>query len=302
MNTQPPKSQGITYGVGVTLVICAGFFWSFMGLGMRHIELANVWQILLYRSMSLCLFLFVVITIRSGGAPFKAIHRAGRSSVIGACGLLLAFSCSIHSIQTTTVANAMFLFAAAPFFAALLGWVLLREKVRIGTWMATLIAALGVLVMVLDGISAGYMAGNITALLSALGFAIFTVSLRWGKQEDMLPAVFLAGLFAVITALAVCFYQGYAVLLINQDGGIALLLGVFQLGLGLTLYTVGSKVVPAVELAMLSMTEVLLGPLWVWLLLDEQMSQYTFIGGLILLVAIIINAMTGLRRKPTPSL
>ncbi len=292
----------MSYPIGVVLVIIAGVFWSTMGLGIRHIEQANVWQILLYRSISLALFLFVVISVRTKGKPFKTIHKAGRAGVIGAWGLVLAFSCSIHSIQTTTVANAMFLFASAPFFAALLGWLLLRESVRLGTWVATLVATAGVLVMVLDGISVGHIAGNITALLSALGFAIFTVSLRWGRLEDMLPAAFLAGVFAIATALVVCLYNNYPIILINHDGGIALLLGVFQLGLGLTLYTLGSKVVPAVELAMLSLTEVLLGPFWVWLFLNEVVSKNTLIGGCILLLAIIANAVTGLSRKPIPRL
>lgn len=290
----------LSYFNGVLLVLLAGAFWSTMGIGIRHIEQANVWQILCYRSFSLSIFLFVLITLRSGFKPIKTIRRSGIAGVVGGFGLVLAFAGGIYSIQTTTVANAMFLFASAPFFAAIFGWIILRENVRKATWIATLVAMAGVAVMVIDGISLGRMAGNITALLSALGFAIFTIALRWKKLEDMLPAVFLAGIFAMTISAVICLQQGYSFTLSTNDAGIALALGVFQVGTGLAIYTVGSRVVPAAELALLSMTEVLLGPIWVWLFIGETASLYTLVGGSILLLAIAGNALSGIRRKTVP--
>jgi drug/metabolite transporter (DMT)-like permease len=255
---------------------------------------------LLYRSISLAAFLFILISLRSGLRPFTTIRRVGSAGVIGGFSLVFAFAGGIYAIQTTTVANAMFLFASAPFFAAILGWIILRESVRRSTWIATAVAILGIGIMVIEGISAGHIIGNSAALLSALGFAVFTIALRWGKLEDMLPAVLLAGVFAIMVSLIVCVSKGYAFTLSTNDAGIALALGVFQVGMGLAIYTIGSKVVPAAELALLSMTEVLLGPFWVWLFLGEKASAYTLTGGLILLLAIAGNALTGLRRKPVP--
>lgn len=291
---------GISYASGVLLVLLAGVFWSTMGLGIRSIETANVWQILFYRSCALSAFLFVLITLRSGYRPLDTIRRAGRAGIIGGIGLVFAFAGGIYAIQTTSVANAMFLFAAAPFLAAVLGRVLLRESVRNSTWIAMLFALVGILIMVVNGIAAGRLAGNLTALLSAAGFAVFTIALRWGKLEDMLPAVFLAGVFASITAALVCAMGGYGFGIPAQDVAIALAMGVFQVGAGLAIFTLGSKVVPAAELALLSMTEVLLAPLWVWLFLGETASLYTLIGGSILMLAIAGNAISGLRRKPVP--
>ncbi len=290
----------LSYFNGVLLVLMAGAFWSTMGLGIRHIEEANVWQILCYRSFSLSIFLFILISFRSGFKPTQTIRRSGIAGVIGGFGLVMAFSGGIYAIQTTTVANAMFLFASAPFFAAIFGWVILRESVRKATWIATFVALTGIAVMVIDGISLGRMAGNITALLSALGFAIFTIALRWKKLEDMLPAVFLAGIFAMIISAIICLIQGYTFSLSYNDAGIALAMGIFQVGTGLAIYTIGSKVVPAAELALLSMTEVLLGPLWVWIFIGETASLFTLIGGVILLLAIAGNALTGIRRKTLP--
>ena len=296
------RTLSLTYFNGVLLVLLAGVFWSSMGLGVRNIEYANVWQILFYRSFSLSLFLFVLITFRSGMKPIRTIRRAGLAGIIGGCSLVMAFAGGIYAIQTTTVANAMFLFASAPFFAAILGWIILRESVRRATWIATALGTVGIAIMVIDGISVGHVIGNISALLSALGFAIFTIALRWGKLGDMLPAVFLAGIFAIIVSGILCVLNNYEFLLSTNDALIALSMGVFQVGAGLAIYTIGSKVVPAAELALLSMTEVLLGPFWVWLFLGETASVYTLIGGVILLLAIAGNALTGIRRKPVPVL
>jgi DME family drug/metabolite transporter len=294
------EAPNISYLNGVVLVLMAGVFWSTMGLGIRSIEVANVWQILFYRSWALGAFLFILITFRSGYKPIATIRKAGVAGAIGGMGLVLAFAGGIYAIQTTTVANAMFLFAAAPFLAAVLGWVILRESVRKATWVAMVFAIAGIAIMVLNGISAGRMGGNISAIISAIGFAIFTIALRWGKLEDMLPAVFLAGVFAIIVSATVCQFGGYGFDVPANDIAIALSLGVFQVGLGLAVYTIGSKVVPAAELTLLSMTEVLLGPLWVWLFIGETASFFTLVGGSILMLAIGGNAISGLRRKPVP--
>ena len=116
----------------------------------------------------------------------------------------------------------------------------------------------------------------------------------------MLPAIFLAGIFAIVISATICLANDYSLMLSTNDASIAVAMGVFQVGVGLAIYTVGSKVVPAAELALLSMTEVLLGPVWVWIFLGETASVYTLMGGVILLLAIAGNALSGLRRKPIP--
>ena len=296
------SSKNINYSNGVLLVLAAGICWSSMGLGIRHIEVANVWQILFFRSLALTPLLLLVLTLRARGNPFPIIQKAGLAGVFGGISLVFAFSGGILAIQTTSVANAMFLFAAAPFLAAILGWLVLKEHVRSATWISMMLALVGIVIMVWEGISIGRTIGNVAALISALGFAIFTISLRWKKLEDMLPTVFLAGLFAIIIAGALCQIKGYGLDVPKRDIWIALALGVFQVGAGLILYTLGSKVVPSAELALLSMTEVVFGPFWVWLFLGETAGGYTLLGGMILLIAIASNAFSGLRRTPIPSI
>lgn len=285
---------------GVILVLAAGVLWSTVGLGIRLIEDAVVWQILLYRSISLSVFLYLVIRIRSGESPFIQIRRIGFPVVVAGVSLVAAYAGGIYSIQTTSVASAMLLFATAPFMAAVLGWFVLREPVRSATWVSIAIAIGGISIMVSDYSGGVAITGSLAALGSALGFAVFTVALRWGRTGEMLPAVFLSGLFGVGMMLAICLFLQLPFALSLQDGGIAMGMGVFQVGAGLILYTLGSRTLPAAELTLLSLAEVLLAPLWVWIFIGETASVNTLIGGAVLLAAIIANAVSGKRRKPPP--
>ena len=285
---------------GIFFVLAAGVLWSTVGLGIRMIEDAIVWQILFYRSISLSAFLFLVIWLRSRESPLKLAIKAGLPASIGGLSLVAAYAGGIYAIQTTSVANAMLLFASAPFMAAILGWIVLRESVRPATWIATCVAMTGIAVMVSGQSDGASLIGSLAALGSAFGFAVFTVALRWGKSGEMLPAVFLSGVYAIIITGVICLAIGAPLILSFYDGGIAMGMGVFQVGAGLILYTLGSKTVPAAELTLLSLAEVLLGPLWVWLFLGETITAYTLIGGTILLAAIAGNALSGARRKPPP--
>ena len=281
---------------GLMFVFSAGVLWSTVGLGIRLIEDATVWQILFYRSISLTILLYTVIRWRTRRDPFTLVWRAGLVGAIAAMSLVFAYSGAIFSMQTTSVANAMLLFATAPFMAAMLSWVVLRERVRGTTWVAVLFAIGGIAVMVSDQTGASTVLGSLAALGSALAFACFTVALRAGKSVEMLPAVFLSGLFALLMMGSICLINGDGLVLSRFDGGIALGMGVFQVGAGLVMFTLGSRSLPAAELALLSLAEVVLGPVWVWLFLGETVGLNTLIGGGILLAAIVGNVLIGIRR------
>lgn len=295
-----PSRAADAYKHGVLFVFAAGVLWSTVGLGIRLIEDAVVWQILLYRSISLTLFLYIVVRLRSGENPFAQIRRIGFPAVIAGLSLVAAYAGGIYAIQATSVANAMLLFATAPFMAAILGWIILKEPVRRATWTAIVVAIVGIAIMAADESGGVVLVGSLAALGSALGFAVFTVALRWGKSGEMLPSVFLSGLFAIIITFAICQSLGLSIVLSANDGGIAMGMGVFQVGAGLILYTLGSRGLPAAELTLLSLAEVLLGPFWVWLFLGETATINTLIGGAVLLAAIAGNAISGKRRKPPP--
>ena len=283
---------------GYLLVFFAGVLWSTVGLGIRLIDEALVWQILLYRSLSMSALLYVVIRLRTGRDPLALARASGWGGVIGGLSLVAAYTGGIYAVQSTSVANAMMLFASAPLLAAVLGRVILREMVRPQTWVAIAVAGGGIAIMVWDKSSGAALRGNLAALGSALGFAVFTITLRWGKHTEMMPSVFISGLFAIAIMGGICLWLGLPLVVSLPDTGIALGMGVFQVGAGLILYTIGSKTVPAAELTLLSLAEVVLGPVWVWLVLGETASINTLIGGAVLLAAIAGNALSGARRKP----
>lgn len=292
------SSQKVSHRRGVAFVFAAGALWSTVGLGIRLIEDASVWQILLYRSIALSVFLYAVISLRSGENPFSQLGRSGRPAIVAGLALVAAYSGGIYSIQVIPVANALLLFAAAPFMTAVLGKILLNESVRPATWIAIIVAVTAIAIMVSEQTSYGAVGGSLAALGSAFGFSIFTIALRWGKSVEMLPAVFLSGLFAIIITSAICLALGLPFVLSPRDGGISIGMGIFQVGAGLVLYTLGSRKLPAAELTLLSLAEVLLGPFWVWLFLGEDASIRTLIGGVLLLAAITGNALSGSRRVP----
>jgi len=283
------------YGQGVALVLAAGALWSLMGLGLRQIEVADVWQILFWRSVGMVPVLLAFIWASSGGRPLSQIRKVGLAGAIGGFGLVFAFAGAIYAIQTTTIANAVFLFTASPFVAAVLGWIILGERVRPWTWAAIALAVVGMYLMVREGLSTGALAGNIAALLSAAGFGAFSVCLRWGKVGEMLPVSMLGGVFSVLVAGVILLAKGQPLLIPAWDMAISVGAGAAVLALGMVMYTLGSRIIPAAELTLLSLIEVLLAPIWVFVFLRETASAATFVGGGVLLAAVALNAMMGAR-------
>jgi DME family drug/metabolite transporter len=281
------------YATGAMLIVLAGVLWSVQGLIIRLIPDTGSWAILVWRSVGMLPVLLLWIAVQSRGRVVTEIRAVGWPGVLGGLGLVMAFSGAIYAFQATSVANAVLLFSASPFFAAILGRVLLGEQVSALTWFAIVLAAVGILVMVGGGMAGGALDGNVAALISALGFAVFTVTLRWGKLANMLPAVALGGVFSIIAGAVALAVLGQDLLISPREAGIAAAMGAVTLTGGMLLFTLGSKVVPAAQATLLSLVEVLLAPLWVWVLLGETVSQGTLIGGAVLLGAVVLNAYGG---------
>ena len=284
------------YGTGMLLVVLAGILWSLQGLIFRSIHDAGTWATLFWRSVGMLPVLLAFLAWRAGGSPMGLIRGVGLAGVIGGLGLVAAFAGAIYSIQTTTIANAVFLFAASPFLTAILGWIVLRETVRPETWGAMAVGLIGIFLMVREGLSAGALEGNLAALISSLGFAVFTVSLRWRKVTDSLPSVLLGGIFSLAVGAMVAGQIGQPLLVPLSDAAWAMAMGAFTLSGGMLLYTLGSRVVPAAELALLSNIEVVLAPIWVFLFMGETASAGTFLGGAVLVAAVTVNGILGARR------
>ncbi len=283
---------------GVGAVLLAGGFLSFGGLLVRLIAAADPWQILFYRSIALIVTLMVVLAFdkRAGiWAAFRAVGLNGLVAAVFLAGGAIGF---IFSITHTTVANTLFMLSASPLFTAVLAWIVLGERVSPVTWVAIAGAVAGVAVMVGEGIVVGALFGNLTALGAALAFAAFMVAIRRGRTVDMLPAVCLSGLLTMAVAGIASVGGGAGLAISLPDLLLCAILGAVQIGGGLIFITIGSRHVPAAEVTLLSLSEVVLGPVWVVLALGEVPSGPTMLGGAILLSAIAGQALASMRRRP----
>lgn len=270
--------------------------WSFQALMIRQIEVAEAWAVLAWRSAAMLPVLLVFLAWSTGGQPLTALRRAGMAGILGGLGLATSMGGAILAFQTTTVANAAFVLAASPFLTAVLGRLVLGEAVAPRTWGAIGLALIGIFLMVREGLAAGALVGNVAALVSALGFAAFTVTLRWRRVQDSLPSSVLGAVFAVLIGALVTVQAGQPLTPPATDLMWCALMGMVTVSGGTILYTLGSRVVPSAELTLLANIEILLAPLWVWLILDETASPATLVGGAVVLTAILFNAVTGVRR------
>ena len=274
---------------GRLLAICAPVFWSVTGIVVRVMERADQWQINFYRSSSLALFILVLLWARHGRLTMTVIGRTGRKGVLGGLCVGFAMFTNIIALSHTTVANATLVMATGPMIAAVVGWFVLRERVSRITWCAVFLAAVGLLIMVGGNPLEGGMLGDLVALIGMFGFGFYAVILRSGKEIDMTPAVFYAGVFSAVPAGVVAMVFGSGLAVPWTDFVLCTGLGVVQLGIGSVLFAMASTVVPAVELTLFALGEPLLAPIWVWIGVGEVPSISTFIGGAILIGALLLH-------------
>jgi len=282
------------YKRAVLMVVFAGIFLSSLGLGTRLMDSATGLQIVFYRSVSLAIVVTSWMFYKTRIGFIEEFKQAGRIGVVASICFSGASVFLVLAVVTTTVANAMFIISLAPLFGGLFAWLLLKERVHKNTWIAFGIALLGVLVIIDGAISTAGVLGIVYAFLAVAFYGSFSVSLRWGKDQDMLPAVCLSS-YLLIIALGL----GLDDLWVSyKDLMICLLLGVFQLALGVLLLIQGSKHVPAAQMMVLAMLEMVLNPIWVWLGVGEVPSTATLIGGFIIFIGICYDAF-GARQMQT---
>jgi drug/metabolite transporter (DMT)-like permease len=286
---------------GFLLVAFAGILWSFGALIVRYMVAAQSyqWQYLFFRGVTIAVVLLIYLMAREGVALINKFKSIGLSGLLGACGLVAAFGGFIWSITLTTAANTLFMLAATPFIAAFLGIVFLQEKVRYLTWVAMLIALVGMLIMVLEGLETGNYLGNLMALVSAVGFAVFAVSLRWRKETPQFTTVALAGALCALLTMLILLFHKDTLAMPSRNIYLSILHGSL-VGCGLIFFSMGAKFLPAAELALLSLIEVISGVLWVYLPIfgiHEVPSTLTVIGGGIVLGAIVLDGVSARQRR-----
>ena len=280
------------YARGVAFMLAAGAFASVNGVLFRNIEAATDWQIIFWRNSTMFLFLMGLLILRTRGAVVTSFRAAGKPGLVG--GLILGAGNIFFalSIIHTTVANSLFILSASPFIAAAFAWLLLRERVQAETVYFMLASLAGVGIMVYEGLGGGRLYGNAMAVVTMLCHAGFVVSLRAGKAADMLPSVVIAGLTGTLIAFAAGARPGD---ITAHDWAISTAMGAGAMSLGFVFFTAGSRYVPAAQVALLSLSEVVLGPILVLVIVHEVPSALTLIGGAVVLAAVILQALWGMR-------
>ena len=278
----------------ILVVLIAGLFWSFGPLVVRYIDDAHLipWQYLFFRGSIIFLVLNVYLFLAEGIKFTKNYNKIGLSGLIGGVSLGIANISFILSITTTTAAVTMMMLATQPFVAAILAYVFLKEKISMTTFIAIVVAAGGIIFMSLDSKGEGSLFGLINGLLSSLGFAGFTVSLRWRRKTPKFTTVAIAGIFCAAVAILVLIFNDDNIFISVKNSSLSALHG-FLVCSGLILFSIKSKDLPATDLTLLSLTEVLGGIFWVWLPIfgiNEVPTTNTLIGGGIITTAIIFYA------------
>ena len=284
----------------IWIVLIAGLFWSFGPLVVRYIDDAHLipWQYLFFRGSIIFLVLNIYLFLIEGRKFMSNYSRIGLSGLIGGVSLGIANISFILSITSTTAAVTMMMLATQPFVAAILAYIFLKEKIRLTTLIAIIIAAAGIIFMSFDSEGDGTLFGLFNGLLSSLGFAGFTVSLRWRKQTPKFTTVSIAGIFCALVAVIVLIFYDSNILISVKNSSLSALHG-FLVCTGLILYSAKSKYLPATDLTLLSLTEVLGGIFWVWLPIfgiNEVPSTNTLIGGGIITAAIIFYGLNAKRK------
>jgi len=279
--------------LGALYVLAAGLSWSFTGVFLRLAPHLDSWQFLVWRSLGVACAFAIILRVRGAGSLFARFVATGRVGAIVTLALCLASITFIIAMKTTTVANALFLSSCAPLLAALLGYVFLGERLSLRQGASVALGLAGLSVIVGGALEAGSLAGNISAVLTALGFAGASVAMRYGPRRDYSPAVFAYGLVVCALSAGVCFANGVTLIPSPLETLAAFAAGFLVMGLGFTLFLRGAPHVPAAGQTVLAQTETIFGPIWVWLAFGETPAVATLIGGAIILGAVISMAAAG---------
>ncbi len=291
-----PVRRVPSYARGVVCVLAGGTCLSLGGVLIRHIETAGGWQIVFYRAIGFILTLSVYLALTHRRRFVAAFLAVGRPGVIAAVSLGLGTACYVFGMLLTSVANVVFTLSVGPFFAAAVGWLVLRERIRLPTLLAMLVAAGGIGLMFADGLVSGTWLGNLVALGAPLTLAVTVVAWRSRRGVDMVPATCLSGVIGLLIGAVMA--DGLAISV--HDLVLALLLGSVQLGAGFLFLTLGARSVPAGEVPLYGLGETVLAPIWVWLTINEVPSPWTLSGGVVVLAAVVLAALAGLRATGSP--
>ena len=281
--------------IAVPVVLFAGILWSFGPLVVRYMDSPNQvpWQYIFGRGLTIFILLNLFLYFEEGLKFYKNYLKMGYSGIIGGTGLGIAMISFIYSITNTSAAITLLCLAAMPFFTALLAFLFLKEKISLNVWISIFIATIGIIIMAFGSSGSNSLIGFIFGMMSSIGFSVFSVTLRWRTETPKFTTVAFSGFFCFVFSSIVLLSTNQVFFSTSYNGALFSLHGVLVC-MGLILYSIGSKAIPAAELTLLSLTEVIGGIFWVWLPIlgiNEVPDSYTIIGGFFLFISLIYYSL-----------
>ena len=281
--------------IAVPVVLFAGILWSFGPLVVRYMDNPNQvpWQYIFGRGLTIFILLNLYLYFEEGIKFYKNYLKMGYSGIIGGTGLGVAMISFIYSITNTSAAITLLCLAAMPFFTALLAFLFLNEKISLNVWISIFIATIGIIIMAFGSSGSNSVVGFVFGMLSSIGFSVFSVTLRWRTETPKFTTVAFSGFFCFVFAAIILLSTKQVFFSTSYNGALFSLHGTLVC-LGLILYSIGSKAIPAAELTLLSLTEVIGGIFWVWLPIlgiNEVPDTYTIVGGFFLFISLIYYSL-----------
>lgn len=282
---------------GLALMIGATLCWASAGVLVRNMGLTDGWEITFWRSVFMAVSLFGWLWLEHRGRLLSTILAVGLPGLASATLLTVMFICFIIALTHTTVANTLIVVSSAPFFAALLGWLFLREPVPLRTWLAMMAAIAGIAVMFMGAVSHDRWVGVLIAMIVPVAFGFNIVLLRkMHAVVDMIPGILIAGVLSALVTLPFALPFEVSV----PDLGLLAIMGAVQLGLGCALMVVASRHISSAEIGLMSILETVFGTLSVWLLVGERPSDAALVGGAMVIGALAANQAVALRQAKLP--
>jgi RarD protein len=292
------------YVFGFVLVVTSGLIWSLGAPMIRFLEDAENYRLpfLFYRGLTIFLVVIAYVYIREGRDFLNTLKRIDVWSLFGGLVLALAMFSYIYALTTTSVAVTLLMLALSPILSAFLGYLILGEGLSRTTLVNMIIVAFGVIVMVWDADKSGTLIGATYGFFVALGFAIYTITLRHNPEIPKLLTPALAGFFGLILALILILLTGESFEMPQINVGLSFMHGLV-VSAGLILFGLGAKYLPSGELVLLTLFEVIAGIFWAWLPIigiNEVPDINTIIGGAFIFSAIVIQGFSTRKKNIIP--
>ncbi len=271
---------------GYLLLLFGGFCLSWGGFIVRSFETSNAWDILLLRSFFFFLGVSTFLMLTYKSKALNIIKNAGRPGLLAGFVMSFSFIAFVFAMMNTSVANVVFIISTQTMFLAIFGYFYLNEKVSLIGFISIFLAMVGVTIMIGDAIFSGSIFGNLVALTIPISFSILVMIVRKNSKLDLVPAIWYASIFSIIYSFLMVENLNFT----NHDIFLGFLLGVPQLTFGFICITIGSRSTRSATIGLLMLTETIFAPIWVWIFLNEIPPLSVFIGGLVIILAIIIKS------------